>query len=60
MVKLLECQKYILEEFQTDKAEELRLFAIALICSLLDTFETDLSPQELVDIRRFAKDWCKK
>lgn len=56
MVRLLECQKGT----PIDEPEELRLFAIALLCSLLDTFEVDLTAEELIDIERFAKDWCKK
>ena len=55
MVRLLECQQEASVSW-----EELRLFAIALICSLLDTFEVDLTPDELNEIEQFAKDWCKK
>lgn len=59
MTKLLECQKLSQSTRRKDNGEELRLFAIALLCSLLDIFETDLTNSELEDIRHFAEEWCK-
>lgn len=58
MVRLLECQKQIVEEVEEDP-EHLRLFGIALICHLLDIFESDLVPDELRDMEHFTNDWCK-
>ena len=57
MVRILECQA---NRFRIYNAEYLRLFAIALICSLLDTFEVDLTSSELNDIEQFAKDWYRE
>ena len=58
MVILLKCQEdCVLKEFS---AEKLNLFAIALICSLLDTFEVDLTADELTEISQFSKEWSKK
>ena len=54
MVKLLECQEAKLVP------EDLELFAIALLCSLLEIYEDDLSTNESIDIRHFCQDWCKK
>jgi len=55
MVKLLEYQK----ECVAKDAEKLESFTIALLCSLLDIFESDLSTQERLDIKNFCRDWCK-
>jgi len=54
MVRLLDCQK---TEKEVD-SEDLRLFAIAMLCSLLEIFESDLTADELREIELFAKDWC--
>lgn len=60
MVRLLECQRKVLEEDTIQfEAEELRLFGIALICSLLETFELDLTDGEMKEIERFAYDWSR-
>jgi len=54
MVKLLACQAGLYLD-----PEKLEAFAIALFCSLLEIFESDLSVQERWDIKNFVKDWCK-
>ena len=59
MVKLLECQ----EECALDKdltADRLRTFAIALLCSLLEIFEIDLTAAEIREIEQFCEDWGRK
>ena len=56
MARLLECQK---EELLIEP-EILRLFAIALLLSLLDVYESDLTANELAEIERFSIDWSKQ
>jgi len=58
MVVILKCQEGLIKAERD--SEDYRLFAIALVCSLLDTFEVDLAPGELREIEQFANDWCKE
>ena len=63
MVKLLECQKEALEE-EDNRAyyskEDLKAFAITILCHMLEIFESDLSTEEERDLEIFIKDWCEK
>ena len=58
MVVLLKCQEELIES--KPDSDCMKAFAIALICHLLDTFESDLTPDEIRDIDTFSKDWCKE
>ena len=58
MTRLLECQKAKIDP--VEEAENLKTYSIALLCLLLEIFESDLTPEEDRQIERFAKDWCKK
>lgn len=55
MVKLLDCQEEL--AFSKIDRDELKRFAIALICSLLDTFEKDLSVRDELEIETFCRNW---
>jgi len=57
MTKLLKCQEEAL--FNKVESEWLYAFSIALLCSLLEIFEQDLTTEESSDIRRFVKDWLR-
>ena len=56
MVRLLECQKGEV----TDNKEDLVAFSIAMLCYLLDIYESDLMADELREIGDFCGDWCKR
>lgn len=57
MVVLLECQK--VEESCEIPWLQLKVFAIAMLCSLLEIYETDLTTDEQREIEHFCKDWTK-
>ena len=57
MVRLLEIQRQELAELDP---KELQAFAIALLCDLLDMFESDLATDETMEIERFCKEWFTK
>lgn len=59
MVKLLDCQEELADGERVGE-EELRLFAIALLCSLLDIFESDLTTDEATEISQFCLDWGRR
>jgi len=54
MVRLLECQN----EYRTAKLkEDLKSFAICLLCHMLEIYESDLSASEMQDLDFFIKGW---
>ena len=55
MTTLLKCQ----EELAVPDTEYLRTFAIALLCHLLDIFESDLTASESADIDRFIEEYTR-
>ncbi len=54
MVRLLKIQQ---EELS--KSDDLTAFSISLLCSLLDIFESDIEPDEMVEIKQFCNAWAK-
>ncbi len=59
MPKLLKCQEDEYNPMRYDSGL-LREFGVALLCHLLDIFESDLSTDESRDIETFCVDWSKE
>jgi len=63
MVRLLECQQEAVDNEERTvyySKEDLKAFAITILCYMLEIFETDISTSEMTELDLFMEDWRKQ